>query len=117
MQPRPVSRATAEHYIWGDGCNGWHLVKDETLSVIEERMPAGTSEVLHYHARAQQFFFVLSGQAVMKVDGRETLLSAREGQQIPPGVSHQVRNDSEVPLEFLVISQPPSHGDRVVVEE
>jgi mannose-6-phosphate isomerase-like protein (cupin superfamily) len=114
MQPRPASRATAEHYIWGDQCDGWHLVKDEKLSVIEERMPAGASEVLHYHGIAQQFFFVLSGDAVMEADGCEIRLTAREGLRILPGVRHQIRNESTEPLQFLVISQPPSHGDRVV---
>jgi mannose-6-phosphate isomerase-like protein (cupin superfamily) len=115
MQPRPVSRATAEHYSWGDGCDGWYLVKHEKLSVIEEQMPAGTSEVLHYHGRAQQFFFVLSGEAVMEVEGCEIQLVAREGLRILPGVPHRIRNESKEPVQFLVVSQPPSHGDRVIV--
>ena len=32
----------AEHYQWGNACDGWHLLKSETLSVIQEKMPAGT---------------------------------------------------------------------------
>lgn len=115
MQARPVSRATAEHYTWGDQCDGWHMVKDKELSVIEEQMPAGACEVLHYHGQAQQFFFVLSGEAVMEVDGCEIRLAAREGSRILPGVPHRIRNESREPVQFLVISQPPSHGDRVVV--
>ena len=79
-------------------------------------MPAGTSEVQHYHQRAQQFFFVLSGEAVMEVEGRDVRLAAREGLRILPGVPHRIRNESTEPVHFLVISQPPSHGDRVVVE-
>jgi mannose-6-phosphate isomerase-like protein (cupin superfamily) len=115
MQPRPVSRASAEHYTWGGQCDGWHLVKDDMLSVIEEQMPAGAFEVLHYHGHAQQFFFVLSGEAVMEVEGCGIRLTAREGLRIPPGVPHQIRNDSREPVHFLVISQPPSHGDRMAV--
>jgi hypothetical protein len=38
-----VSRANAEHYRWGDDCDGWHLVKDADLSVIEELLPSGAS--------------------------------------------------------------------------
>ena len=116
MPPRPVSRATAEHYAWGDCCDGWHLLKDERLSVIEEQMPPGTSEILHHHGRAQQFFFVLSGEAVMEVDGSKTRLIAREGLHILPGVPHQIRNESKEPVQFLVISQPPSRGDRVIAD-
>jgi len=33
-----ISTDNAEHYIWGDGCDGWHLVKTSTLSVIKERI-------------------------------------------------------------------------------
>jgi oxalate decarboxylase/phosphoglucose isomerase-like protein (cupin superfamily) len=36
------------------------------LSVIEEQMPSGASEVRHYHRNAQQFFFILSGQATLE---------------------------------------------------
>ncbi len=116
MQLRPIRCEDAEHYTWGKICDGWHLVKDAALSVIEEQMPAGAAEVLHYHERAQQFFFILSGEAVMDVDGQQVRLTARSGIHVAPGVRHQIRNVSQVPVRFLVISQPPSHGDRVVVE-
>ncbi len=33
--------STGEHYRWGDGSEGWHLLKREDLSVIEERVPPG----------------------------------------------------------------------------
>lgn len=115
MSP-PASSASAEHYTWGDNCDGWHLVRDPQLSVIEEQMPPGAAEVPHYHERGQQFFFVLSGEAVMDVDSRQLRLAAHEGIHVAPGVRHQIRNVSKDPVRFLVISQPPSHGDRVVVE-
>ena len=35
-----TSLANAEHYVWGDGCDGWHLLKHPDLSVIQERVPA-----------------------------------------------------------------------------
>jgi mannose-6-phosphate isomerase-like protein (cupin superfamily) len=108
-----ISRETAEHYVWGNGCDGWHLLKDAHLSVIEECMPPSTSEIRHRHQKAQQFFFMLSGEAVMDVEGRPIPLSIGHGLRIPPGIRHQIRNDSTSPARFLVISQPPSHGDRI----
>jgi mannose-6-phosphate isomerase-like protein (cupin superfamily) len=65
-----ISRENAEHYVWGDSCDGWHLVRDSDLSVIEECMPAGRFEVSHGHRRSRQFFFFLSGKAVMEAGGR-----------------------------------------------
>jgi mannose-6-phosphate isomerase-like protein (cupin superfamily) len=88
------------------------LLKNPDLSVIQERMPPGTAEVRHFHHRAQQFFYILSGKAAMEIDGRSTTMGAGEGIWIPPGVAHQMKNDSEDEVHFLVISQPPSHGDR-----
>jgi mannose-6-phosphate isomerase-like protein (cupin superfamily) len=115
MEPeaKPISRETADHYVWGNGCDGWHLLKSPNLSVIEERMPSGTSEVRHYHQRAQQFFFILSGAASMEIEGETIRLSAGEGVHILPGLRHQIRNESGDPVRFLVISQPQSHGDRI----
>lgn len=53
------NQTNAEHYIWGAHCEGWHLVKTDDLSIIQERMPPGTAEKRHYHQHAQQFFFIL----------------------------------------------------------
>ncbi len=111
-QPVSISRENAEHYRWGNDCNGWHLVKDENLSVIEEFIPSGAAEVRHYHQKAQQFFYILSGEVMMEVEGRSTLLQAGTGIRILPGARHQISNPSSGTVRFLVISQPPSHGDR-----
>ena len=108
-------RNNAEHYRWGSDCDGWHLLRNERLSVIEERMPPGTSETPHYHSRAQQFFYLLTGEALLEVNGTEVRLSPREGLHIPAGATHRITNASEEPIEFLVISEPQSHGDRVSV--
>lgn len=112
-----ISINTAEHYKWGSGCDGWHLVKNSELSVIQERMPPGTAEVRHFHHRAQQFFYILSGEAVIEVESRSVVLGAGHGISIPAGTPHRIRNDSTEDVHFLVISQPPSHGDREVVRD
>lgn len=108
-----ISKQNAEHYIWGDNCDGWHLVKNKELSIIHERMPANTTEVMHYHSHARQFFFVLSGIATMEIDGELITLSPNEGIEVPPLIQHQIRNESDQDVEFLVVSQPNSRGDRV----
>ncbi len=110
--PVPTSRATAPHYAWGDGADGWHLVRHDLLSVIEERMPPGTSEVRHWHARARQFFYVLRGRLVIEFPHGPVELSAGTGCEVPPGTEHQVLNRGPDPADFLVVSQPSSHGDR-----
>ena len=110
-----ISRESAEHYRWGDGCDGWQLVKGAGLSVIEERMPPGASEQRHLHKTARQFFYVLAGEMTMEVEGVEQRLGANEGLEIGPGMAHQAFNRGEGDVRFVVVSQPPSHGDRIDV--
>jgi mannose-6-phosphate isomerase-like protein (cupin superfamily) len=112
-----ISTENAEHYQWGEACDGWHLLKGDDLSIIHEKMPPKTSEVRHYHEFSKQFFYALKGEAVMEHDGEECVLKANEGMEIKPGVPHQIRNESNDSVEFLVMSSPPSHGDRVVVKK
>lgn len=110
-----ISKQNAEHYIWGDKCDGWYLVNNKELSVIQERMPVNTKEVRHYHKNTRQFFYVLTGIAKIEIDGQCISLNPKEGIEVPPLTPHQMRNESSQDVEFLVISQPNSHnaGDRV----
>jgi mannose-6-phosphate isomerase-like protein (cupin superfamily) len=109
---RPVDIGNADHYRWGDGCDGWHLLAGDDLSVIRERVPPGAAEVRHRHARARQFFYVLDGEALLEVDGCEHRLAAGCGLHVPPGAAHRFRNVSQRDVHFLVVSSPKSHGDR-----
>jgi len=111
-----ISRDNAEHYIWGDHCDGWHLLKSAGLSVIQERVPPGGAEVKHYHTQAHQFFFVLAGEATLELAQQVLKLGPHQGFSVPPTVPHRLLNASDQDLSFLVISAPPSHGDRVLVD-
>jgi len=110
-----ISKNNAEHYIWGKNCDGWHLAKSKNLSVIQERVPGGCFEVRHIHNKSEQFFFILSGIATIELDGTDCHLEKNQGLYIPAGVTHQLKNRDEEDLCFLVISTPPSHGDRIEV--
>ncbi len=109
-----TSIATAPSYTWGEACTGWHLVKNTQLGVIQETMPSGTAEVRHYHQQAQQFFYILHGEATFELAGATLRLGPGEGVHVAPGQPHQLRNDSAEALGFLVVSTPHAHGDRIV---
>lgn len=93
-----------------------NLVKQNDLSVIQERMPSGTSEVRHYRHQSRQFFFVLAGMATLEVEGIQYRIGPFQGVEVQPGIPHQMMNLSQEDIEFIVISQPMSHGDRFTVE-
>jgi mannose-6-phosphate isomerase-like protein (cupin superfamily) len=111
----PTSSFNAEHYVWGEVCDGWHLLKEPNLSVIEERVPPGAGEAKHFHSTARQYFFVLSGSATLEFDGRKVSFGSGEGVHVPPGVAHRFVNESGEEVRFLVISSPSTRGDRTNV--
>lgn len=103
----------SKHYNWGNLCDGWHLVDSPTLSVIQEKMPSGTSENLHFHNNAQQFFFILSGMAHFEVEDETFEVHEGQGFHILQNKKHRIFNNTDKVLEFIVISEPKSHGDRI----
>jgi mannose-6-phosphate isomerase-like protein (cupin superfamily) len=112
-----TNRTNAEHYVWGEVCEGWRLVTCEDLSVIQERIPPGRGEVRHYHRRARQLFFVLEGELEIEVESAPSRLRAGDSLEIPPTRRHRVWNPGPVDALFLVVSAPTTQGDRVNVEE
>ena len=111
-----ISTENAEHYIWGEINDGWHLLKRDDMSVIQERVPAGGAEVMHYPNVARQFFYILNGQGTMVFEDREVILNKGQGLEIPPQVKHQFKNQSNADVHFLVFSVPTTRGDRVNIE-
>ena len=105
-----VSIEHAEHYIWGEVCDGWHLLKRDDMSVIQERVAA---EVMHYHTKARQFFYILEGEGAIVFEDKLITLKKGQGLEIAPQVNHQFKNQSSANVHFLVISVPSTRGDRV----
>jgi mannose-6-phosphate isomerase-like protein (cupin superfamily) len=108
-----ISVDNAEHYIWGDVCDGWHLLKRDDMSVIQERVPAAGAEVMHYHQTARQFFYILEGEGAIAFEDQVVILKKGQGIEIAPQVKHQFKNQSNADVHFLAISVPSTRGDRV----
>ncbi len=111
-----VNRENAEHYTWGKGCDGWRLLNNPELSVIEERIPPGLGEVRHYHARSRQLFYVLQGRLRIEAGETASQLGAGDSMEIPPSLPHRVTNPFQEDVHFLVVSSPSTAGDRINLE-
>jgi mannose-6-phosphate isomerase-like protein (cupin superfamily) len=105
-----------KHYIWGNGCDGWNLVDEETLSVKQERMPAGTAEAKHYHQKAQQFFYILKGVASFEFENSIINVKSGESLHVKAGTIHKISNLEIEDLEFVLCSQPSTNNDRINCE-
>jgi mannose-6-phosphate isomerase-like protein (cupin superfamily) len=110
-----ISKENAEHYTWGSDCDSWILVDTEGMSIKQECMPASTKEQLHFHTNAQQFFFMIKGEATFYINDEKTILAAQKGLHIKPLSKHLIANETNSDIEFLVISQPSTNNDRTTV--
>jgi mannose-6-phosphate isomerase-like protein (cupin superfamily) len=111
-----------KHYHWGaersgtGPSDGWVLVEERSLSVKLERMPPHQSERMHFHRNAQQFFFILKGQAIFEIENERLEIGVNQGIHIRPGQTHRIMNEGEEDLEVLLSSQPAVGEDRIIAE-
>lgn len=78
-------------------------------------MLPNTSEQLHYHEKAKQFFYILKGQAVFTLEENIFHVTENQGISIEPSQKHKISNMSSEDLEFLVISTSPTEQDRILI--
>lgn len=111
---KPVTnQCNAETYPWGLGGNAFVLHQGQTLVVKLETLAPRAGETLHLHQHAEQVFFVLSGYARFWVEDKNFILSPQDCISVFPGQKHQIENQGETVLEFLVISAPNTNNDRI----
>lgn len=109
------SKKNTEHYFWGNQCDSWVFHQSENLVVKKEMMPTKTSEKLHFHEFSQQFFYILKGEAAFYIEDEKFNLKKGEGIAIEAKKRHYIANETTENLEFLVISNPSTDGDRILV--
>ena len=106
---------STEHYFWREQCDSWIFHHSENLVIKQEMMPPKTSEKLHFHKLAQQFFYILKGEATFYVEEEKFRVKSGEGIAIESKKKHYIANETSENVEFLVISNPSTDNDRVLV--
>ena len=76
-------------------------------SVAEIVIPPGKSSPRHYHKVAEETFYILRGNARLRVDEEEFDLSPGQACLIEPFEIHQVLSVGSEELVFLAVSSPP----------
>ncbi len=59
--------------------------------------------------RGDQIVYVIEGEAVVRIDGREHQAAAGTLVTIPAGQNHHVHNPGSTPLFFLTVYAPPEY--------
>jgi mannose-6-phosphate isomerase-like protein (cupin superfamily) len=86
-------------------------------SLAEARLLPGASTTPHYHRVTEEIYYLLSGQARMRIGEEIRRVGPGDAIAIPPGLIHQITNTGGETLLFLCTCAPAyEHDDTVLVE-
>ncbi len=101
---RVLRRDPAEVKPWIETCGQIRcLVEEKDGAAAEIHHVQIHDAKLHYHARTDEFYYVIAGQGTITLDGEEVELHAGVVVYVPRGVKHKARGE----LTVLVVCIPP----------
>jgi len=75
-------------------------------SLAEARLLPGSATIAHRHRMAEEIYYVLEGEGVMRLDEESRRVGAGDAIAIPPGALHQISNTGPTVLKFLCCCAP-----------
>ena len=87
-------------------------------SLAEARLLAGASTTAHYHPLAEEIYYILSGDGMMRIGPETRPVGPGDAIAIPPGEVHQITNPGPNLLKFLCCCAPGyEDADTVLVND
>jgi mannose-6-phosphate isomerase-like protein (cupin superfamily) len=87
-------------------------------SLAEATIPVGEAVTEHYHKVTEEFYYILNGTGVMKIEGEEREVGAGDTVIILPGQRHKITNNGQIPLVLLACCSPEwTAEDQVLVRD
>jgi mannose-6-phosphate isomerase-like protein (cupin superfamily) len=104
------SLGEAEPFTTADGSTIRELIGLPTAPVRNQSLAEATlgpaqATQRHYHAEAEEIYYVVEGTGEMELDGERRRVTPGDAVLIPPGARHQIRAD-EGGLRFLCCCAP-----------
>ena len=85
-------------------------------SLAEATLPPGGATTRHYHPRAEEIYYILTGQGRMEISGEISQVGPGDAIAIPPSAPHQIHNTGAGLLKFLCCCAPCyEHEDTVLL--
>ncbi len=89
--------------IFGEGAADYRLLRTVTRFGLVTASADSNCQAAIYD-RQEEIYFVLRGNAVLKMGDRTYNLRANDFTYLPPGVSHSIANTSAQPVQVLIMS-------------
>ena len=86
-------------------------------SLAEATLPPGSATTEHYHPRAEEIYYILRGEARLRIESETRDLVPGDAALIPSGMRHKIWNAGATELVFLCCCAPAySHEDTILTE-
>jgi mannose-6-phosphate isomerase-like protein (cupin superfamily) len=86
-------------------------------SLAEATIAAGESVTEHFHKTTEEFYYILSGTGLMKIEDEVRQVGEGDTVIIVPGQRHKITNNGQTPLVLLACCAPEwTVDDQVLVE-
>jgi mannose-6-phosphate isomerase len=100
----PTGVPETDHRPWGS-----YTVLDDGVTHKVKRITVLPRKRLSYqrHARRSEHWFIVTGTALVTLDGTQTELTAGQSIDIPVGTDHRIENATDTQVVFIEVQ----HGD------
>jgi mannose-6-phosphate isomerase-like protein (cupin superfamily) len=89
----------------------------EKQSLAEARVAVGAATTPHHHVETEEIYFILEGEADMRVGDQIRRVGPGDAIAISPGQIHQITNVGRTELRFLCMCAPAyEHDDTVLAK-
>jgi mannose-6-phosphate isomerase-like protein (cupin superfamily) len=87
-------------------------------SLAEARLPVGRATQEHYHANAEEIYYITHGVGRIRIEGEVQDVTVGDAIAILPGRRHKLWNTGTGPLRLLCCCSPAyEHRDTVITEK
>ena len=110
----PIVHANGEgerYWFYGGGVHDWKATNEQTdgaLFAFEDHLVQGKMTPYHMHPEATECVYVLEGEILVNIDGREHVVGEGGFTMTPPGVPHAFTVTS--PKARILAIQTPGSG-------
>lgn len=118
-----IARNSTEAFTTVDGSTIRELLAHrnsciKNQSLAEATVPVGKSTTEHYHPKAEEIYYILTGSGKMRIEEEYREVGPGDAIAIPPGEKHKIWNTGDVDLVFLCMCAPCyEHEDTVLTED
>ena len=86
-------------------------------SLAEARVPVGGSTLEHYHAKAEEIYYITAGTGRVRIENETRDVRPGDAIAIPPGQRHKIWNTGNETLKLLCCCAPAyEHHDTIITE-